>query len=282
MGVLFLIGTPIGNLEDISLRAIRILGEVDVIAAEDTRRAKILLGRYDIKTPVISYHEQGGRGRTAALLERLRGADVALITEAGMPSISDPGYGIVAAAIEAGLPVDVLPGASAVSAALAVSGLPSHQFTFVGFPPRKAGERKRFLQSLSGEPRTLVLFEAPHRVRATLREAVGVFGPRRIAVCRELTKLHQEVFRGTIDEAAAHFAEPRGEFTLVIEGAEEGAGAGDDAVEAARRLLTSLAGAGVTGKDAVAQAVEAFGVPRRAAYRLWVEAKDAAAKADSG
>ena len=282
MGVLFLIGTPIGNLEDISLRAIRILGEVDVIAAEDTRRAKILLGRYDIKTPVISYHEQGGRGRTAALLERLRGADVALITEAGMPSISDPGYGIVAAAIEAGLPVDVLPGASAVSAALAVSGLPSHQFTFVGFPPRKAGERKRFLQSLSGEPRTLVLFEAPHRVRATLREAVGVFGPRRIAVCRELTKLHQEVFRGTIDEAAAHFAEPRGEFTLVIEGAEEGAGAGDDAVEAARRLLTSLARAGATGKDSVAQAVEAFGVPRRAAYRLWVEAKDAAAKADSG
>ena len=282
MGVLFLIGTPIGNLEDISLRAIRVLGEVDVIAAEDTRRAKILLGRYDIKTPVISYHEQGGRGRTAALLERLRGADVALITEAGMPSISDPGYGIVAAAIEAGLPVDVLPGASAVSAALAVSGLPSHQFTFVGFPPRKAGERKRFLQSLSGEPRTLVLFEAPHRLRATLREAVGVFGPRRIAVCRELTKLHQEVFRGTIDEAAAHFAEPRGEFTLVIEGAEEGAGAGDDAVEAARRLLTSLAGAGATGKDAVAQAVEAFGVPRRAAYRLWVEAKDAAAKADSG
>ena len=282
MGILFLIGTPIGNLEDISLRAIRVLGEVDVIAAEDTRRAKILLGRYDIKTPVISYHEQGGRGRTAALLERLRGTDVALITEAGMPSISDPGYGIVAAAIEAGLPVDVLPGASAVSAALAVSGLPSHQFTFVGFPPRKAGERKRFLQSLSGEPRTLVLFEAPHRVRATLREAVGVFGPRRIAVCRELTKLHQEVFRGTIDEAAAHFAEPRGEFTLVIEGAEEGAGAGDDAVEAAGRLLTSLAGAGVTGKDAVAQAVEAFGVPRRAAYRLWVEAKDAAAKADSG
>ena len=282
MGVLFLIGTPIGNLEDISLRAIRVLGEVDVIAAEDTRRAKILLGRYDIKTPVISYHEQGGRGRTAALLERLRGADVALITEAGMPSISDPGYGIVAAAIEAGLPVDVLPGASAVSAALAVSGLPSHQFTFVGFPPRKAGERKRFLQSLSGEPRTLVLFEAPHRLRATLREAAGVFGRRRIAVCREITKLHQEVFRGTIDEAAAHFAEPRGEFTLVIEGAEEGAGAGDDAVEAARRLLTSLAGAGATGKDAVAQAVEAFGVPRRAAYRLWVEAKDAAAKADSG
>ena len=282
MGVLFLIGTPIGNLEDISLRAIRVLGEVDVIAAEDTRRAKILLGRYDIKTPVISYHEQGGRGRTAALLERLRGADVALITEAGMPSISDPGYGIVAAAIEAGLPVDVLPGASAVSAALAVSGLPSHQFTFVGFPPRKAGERKRFLQSLSGEPRTLVLFEAPHRVRATLREAVGVFGPRRIAVCRELTKLHQEVFRGTIDEAAAHFAEPRGEFTLVIEGAEEGAGAGDDAVEAAGRLLTSLARAGATGKDSVAQAVEAFGVPRRAAYRLWVEAKDVAAKADSG
>ena len=142
MGTLFLIATPIGNLEDISLRAIRVLGEVDLIAAEDTRRAKILLGRYGIKTPVISYHEQGGKGRTAALLDRLRSADVALITEAGMPSISDPGYGIVAAAIEAGLPVDALPGASAVDTALAISGLPSHQFTFAGFPPRKAGERR--------------------------------------------------------------------------------------------------------------------------------------------
>ena len=280
MGTLFLVGTPIGNLEDISLRAIRVLGEVDVIAAEDTRRAKILLGRYEIKTPVISYHEQGGKGRTAALLERLRGADVALITEAGMPSISDPGYGIVAAASEAGLPVDVLPGASAVSTALAVSGLPSHQFVFVGFPPRKIGERKRFLQSLGREARTLVLFEAPRRLQATLRDAAEVFGARRIAVCRELTKLHQEICRGTIDEAAAHFTAPRGEFTLVIEGAAEGAGADDDTAESARRLLASLAAAGATGKDAVAQAVHAFGMPRRHAYQLWIEVKNAAANAD--
>ena len=275
MGTLFLIATPIGNLEDISLRAVRVLGEVDLIAAEDTRRAKILLGRYEIKTPVISYHEQGGKGRTAALLERLREADVALITEAGMPSISDPGYGIVAAAIAAELPVEVLPGASAPSTALALSGLPSHQFTFAGFPPRKAGERRRFLQRLSREPRTLIFFEAPRRVRATLRDAAEVFGPRRIAVCRELTKLHQEVFRGTIDEAVGHFEAPRGEFTLVIEGAAEDAGPRDDVVESARRLLASLAAAGVTGKDAVAQAAEAFGLPRRTAYRLWVEVKGA-------
>ncbi len=275
MGTLFLIATPIGNLEDISLRAIRVLGEVDLIAAEDTRRAKILLGRYEIKTPVISYHEQGGKGRTAALLERLREADVALITDAGMPSISDPGYGIVAAAIAADIPVDVLPGASAPSTALALSGLPSHQFTFAGFPPRKAGERRRFLQSLSREPRTLIFFEAPRRVRATLRDAAEVFGPRRIAVCRELTKLHQEVFRGTIDEAVGHFEAPRGEFTLVIEGAAEDAGPRDDVVQPARRLLASLAAAGVTGKDAVAQATEAFGLPRRTAYRLWVEVKGA-------
>ena len=275
MGTLFLIATPIGNLEDISLRALRVLGEVDLIAAEDTRRAKILLGRYEIKTPVISYHEQGGKGRTAALLERLRKADVALITEAGMPSISDPGYGIVAAAVAADIPVDVLPGASAPSTALAVSGLPSHEFTFAGFPPRKAGERRRFLQRLSREPRTLIFFEVPRRLRATLREAAAVFGPRRIAVCRELTKLHQEVFRGTIDEAAEHFEAPRGEFTLVIEGAAENEGPGDDAVASAKRLLASLAAAGATGKDAVAQATEAFGVPRRTVYRLWVEAKEA-------
>ena len=178
--------------------------------------------------------------------------------------------------------MDVLPGASAVSAALAVSGLPSHQFTFVGFPPRKAGERKRFLQSLSGEPRTLVLFEAPHRVRATLREAVGVFGPVVSPSAASSPSSTKRSFAGLSTRRRPHFAEPRGEFTLVIEGAEEGAGAGDDAVEAARRLLTSLARAGATGKDSVAQAVEAFGVPRRAAYRLWVEAKDAAAKADSG
>ena len=275
MGTLFLIATPIGNLEDISLRAVRVLGEVDLIAAEDTRRAKILLGRYEIKTPVISYHEQGGKGRTAALLERLREADVALITEAGMPSISDPGYGIVAAAIAAELPVEVLPGASAPSTALALSGLPSHQFTFAGFPPRKAGERRRFLQRLSRESRTLIFFEAPRRVRATLRDAAEVFGPRRIAVCRELTKLHQEVFRGTIDEAVGHFEAPRGEFTLVIEGAGEDAGPRDDVVESARRLLASLAAAGVTGKDAVAQAAQSFGLPRRTAYRLWVDVKGA-------
>lgn len=282
MGTLFLIATPIGNLEDISLRAIRVLGEVDLIAAEDTRRAKILLGRYGIKTPVISYHEQGGKGRTAALLERLRSVDVALITEAGMPSISDPGYGIVAAAIEAGLPVDVLPGSSAVDTALAISGLPSHQFTFAGFAPRKAGERRRFLQELSREPRTLILFEAPRRVQATLREAAEVFGPRRIAVCRELTKVHQEVFRGTIDEAATHFEAPRGEFTLVIEGAPEGMGPDDDAIASARRLLASLAAAGATGKDATAQAVEAFGLPRRTVYRLWIEAKNDAERGGGG
>lgn len=280
MGTLFLIATPIGNLEDMSLRALRVLGEVDLIAAEDTRRAKILLGRYGIKTPVISYHEQGGKGRTAALLDRLRSADVALITEAGMPSISDPGYGIVAAAVEAGLPVDVLPGSSAVDTALAISGLPSHQFTFAGFAPRKAGERRRFLQELSREPRTLILFEAPRRLQATLQEAGEVFGPRRIAVCRELTKVHQEVFRGTIDEAAAHFAAPRGEFTLVIAGAPEGVGTGDDAIASARRLLASLAAAGATGKDATAQATEAFGLPRRTVYQLWIEARDAAERGD--
>ncbi len=282
MGTLFLIATPIGNLEDTSLRAIRVLGEVDLIAAEDTRRAKILLGRYGIKTPVISYHEQGGKGRTAALLDRLRSADVALITEAGMPSISDPGYGIVAAAIEAGLPVDALPGASAVDTALAISGLPSHQFTFAGFPPRKSGERRRFFQGLAREPRTIILFEAPRRVRGTLRDAAEAFGPRRIAVCRELTKLHQEVFRGTIDEAGAHFEAPRGEFTLVIEGAPEGMGPDDDAIASARRLLASLAAVGATGKDATAQATEAFGLPRRTVYRLWIEARDAAERGGGG
>lgn len=272
MGVLSLVGTPIGNLEDISPRAIRVLGEVDVIAAEDTRRAKILLTHYKIKTPVFSYHEQGAKTRTTALLKRLRTQNVALITDAGMPSISDPGFAIVSAAVEAGFTVDVIPGASAVATALAISGLPSHRYTFVGFLPRKAAARRRFLRELSNDPSTLILFEAPHRLNASLKDAASVLGNRQIAVCRELTKLHQEVFRGGIEDAIKHFATPRGEFTIVIEGLTSKpvppvAQAGD--------ALKTLLAEDTSGKEAITTVVNRFGLPRRVVYRMWLDLKSA-------
>ncbi len=273
MGTLFIVGTPIGNLEDISLRALRILNEVDVIAAEDTRRAKILLQRYKVTTPVISYHEQGSKSRTADLLRRLHKEDVALISEAGMPSISDPGFGIVSAAISEGLSIDVIPGPSAVPAALVASGLPTHQFTFVGFAPRKVGERRRFLQALRAEPRTLVFFEAPHRLKAMLEDMLSAFGQRRIGVCRELTKLHQEIFHGSLGEAVAHFGMPRGEFTLVVEGAPR---TSDRPIAEAKQALAELAAAGVSGKEAIANVVQGFTMPHREIYSLWLEAKEKA------
>lgn len=270
MGTLFVVGTPIGNLEDISLRALRVLNEVAVIAAEDTRRAKILLQRYKITTPVISYHEQGSKSRTPVLLRRLHKEDVALISEAGMPSISDPGFGIVSAAITEGVSIDVIPGPSAVPSALVASGLPTNQFTFVGFSPRKGSERRRFLQTLRAEPRTLVFFEAPHRLKAMLEDMLSAFGQRRIGVCRELTKLHQEIFRGSLEEAIAHFELPRGEFTLVVEGAPKPP---DPPLAEARQALVALANAGVSGKEAIGNVMRSFSMPHREIYSLWLEVK---------
>ena len=231
MGTLYVVGTPIGNLEDITLRAIRVLREVAVIAAEDTRVTRTLLAAHDIRTPLTSYHEFSGPEKVRRLVERLAESDVALVSDAGMPGLSDPGFPLIRAAIEAGVPVVPIPGPSAILAALVASGLPMHAFCYLGFLPRKGGERRRFLAALADAPHTAVVFESPHRIVAALGDVVAVLGADRpLAVGRELTKKFEEVVRGTAAELAEHFARrpPRGEFTLVIGPATNGRPKTDD------------------------------------------------------
>jgi len=215
---LYVIATPIGNLEDISFRALRLLREVKLIAAEDTRTTRRLLNAYDIKTPLTSYHEHSKRAKLDYLLGYLEEEDLALVSEAGMPGLSDPGYELIVAAIGRGVSVVPVPGASAVVTALVVSGLPTDQFLYLGFLPRRQGQRQRLLGSIVDEPRTIVAFETRHRIREALSDIEEILGDRRISVCRELTKVHEEIFRGRVSQAKEHFAEPRGEFSLVIEG----------------------------------------------------------------
>jgi len=218
MPVLYVVATPIGNLEDISLRALRLLREVKLIAAEDTRTTRHLLNAYNIKTPLTSYHEHSKRAKLDYLLDYLKKEDLALVSEAGMPGLSDPGYKLIVAAIERGIPVVPIPGASAVITALVVSGLPTDQFLYVGFLPRRKGQRQRLLNSIADEPRTIVAFETPHRLREALSDIEEILGDRRLSVCRELTKVHEEIFRGRVSQAREYLTEPRGEFSLVIEG----------------------------------------------------------------
>lgn len=220
-GRLFLVGTPIGNLGDMTERAKQTLAGVDVVAAEDTRRTGRLLSRFGIKRPLVSLFEGNEARRTAELLAALReGKDVALVTDAGMPLISDPGHRLVRACVDEGIDVRVVPGPSAVTAALAVSGLPSDRFVFEGFLPRKAGDRRERLRSLADEQRTIVVFESPLRLETLLRDVLEEVGDRRVAVARELTKLHEEVVRGRASEVLARLggSEPKGEVVVVIEG----------------------------------------------------------------
>ena len=218
MPVLYVIATPIGNLEDISLRALRLLREVKLIAAEDTRTTRRLLNAYDIKTQLTSYHEHSKRAKLDYLLDYLEEEDLALVSEAGMPGLSDPGYELIVAAIGRGISVVPVPGASAVITALVVSGLPTDQFVYLGFLPRRQGQRQRLLGSIADEPRTIVAFETRHRIREALSDIEEMLGDRRLSACRELTKVHEEIFRGRVSQAQEHFAEPRGEFSLIIEG----------------------------------------------------------------
>jgi 16S rRNA (cytidine1402-2'-O)-methyltransferase len=223
VSTLYLIGTPIGNLEDITIRALRILKEVALIAAEDTRRARILTQRYEIETPITSYFEGNKLTKMETVLRALDAGDVALISEAGMPGLSDPGYELVCTAIERGYRIVPVPGPSAPVTALVASGLPSDSFLYLGFLPRRPRDRRRLLAQVAQEQRTLIAFEARHRLRKSLADIEAVLGDRPLAVCRELTKLHEEIWRGTISAARDHFAEvePRGEFTLVIGGASQ-------------------------------------------------------------
>ena len=273
MSTLYLVATPIGNLEDISLRAIRMLSEVKLIAAEDTRRTLHLLSAYKIKTPLTSYHEHNKKSKLSYLLERLEQEDVALVSEAGMPGISDPGYELVLAAIEREIPVVAIPGPSVLPTALAVSGLPTNQFIYLGFLPRGKGERKRLLESISPEPRTIVAFESPHRLLDSLSDLLEVLGDRRIAVCRELTKIYEEVFRGTVSQAIAHFSQPRGEFTLVIAGYSHKRSDNELTDYFIKEELRKLRCEGVTAKEAVAKLTAVTHLSRKVLYKAWLEAR---------
>ena len=216
-GTLYVVATPIGNLEDITLRALRILREVDVIAAEDTRRTARLLSHHGISTPTVSFHEHNTRSRLPQLVGRLEaGQSIAIVTDAGTPGVSDPGLELVQAAIDRELPVDPIPGASAPLAALIASGFPMVPFTVFGFAPTRAKARNDWLSMISRTAHTCSFFEAPHRIRQTLGEAASIFGNRPIMAARELTKVHQEFLRGTAQELSNRLAAPRGEFTLIV------------------------------------------------------------------
>ncbi len=275
MGTLYVIGTPIGNLEDLTLRAGRILSSVPLVAAEDTRVTRRLLAHLDAHPRLISCHEHNWKRQLPRLLESLAEGDAALVTDAGSPAISDPGSGLVAAVALAGHAVVSIPGVSAVTAALSVAGFPADRFVFLGFLPRRRSERTATLLKAARPEQTVVLFEAPHRLRATLADVAGALHDPPIAVCRELTKLHEEVWRGAASDALDHFTEPRGEFTIVIGpvAVDEPAQAAsrDDLLETARLALAEHRIAGKRGRDAVAEVVASTGLPRRAVYALWVE-----------
>jgi 16S rRNA (cytidine1402-2'-O)-methyltransferase len=274
MGTLYVVGTPIGNLEDITFRATRVLRQVDLIAAEDTRVTRKLLNHLEVHVPLTSYHQHNWPARLPALLKALESGDVALVTDAGMPGVSDPGRELVAQAAVAGFPVEVVPGISAVTTALAASGSPGDAFLFLGFLPRQGKERRARLESVAPLPSTLIIFEAPHRLQATLQDLLAALGDREMAVCRELTKLHEEVFRGTISQAAEHFSSPRGEFTLVLAGAKDAEHQPTEAVtdpDAVRRQLEQLRESGARAKDAVALVAESAGLPKKVVYQLWLQ-----------
>jgi 16S rRNA (cytidine1402-2'-O)-methyltransferase len=271
-GTLVLAATPIGRVEDAPPRLARELAEADVVAAEDTRRLKRLTTELGVTVGgrVVSYFEGNESQRTPALLEELEaGRRVLLVTDAGMPSVSDPGYRLVAAAVEAGVPVTAVPGPSAVLTALAVSGLPVDRFCFEGFLPRKAGERARRLAALAAEERTMVFFEAPHRTAAALGAMAEAWGDERsAAVCRELTKIHEEVRRGSLAELASWAADGvRGEVTIVVAGADPGAGVPTDD-ESLRAAVAEHEATGMSRKDAIVAVARAAGVPKRHVYGL--------------
>jgi 16S rRNA (cytidine1402-2'-O)-methyltransferase len=270
MGTLYLVGTPIGNLEDISLRALRVLREVPLIAAEDTRVTARLLARHKIETPLTSYHEHSRLSKLESLLAHLQSADLAVVSDAGMPGLSDPGYELIRAAIEQEVPVVPIPGPSALINALVVSGLPTDGFVYLGFLPRRAAARRRQLAEIRDETRTLVAFEAPHRLVDTLKDIQRTLGERPLAVARELTKLHEEVRRGKPAELLAHFAEnpPRGEITLVIGGKTEQEPWDDARVTAA---LAERVAAGDSPAAAAKKIAQLSGRLRREIYHLAIK-----------
>lgn len=268
MHALYLVATPIGNMEDITLRALRVLEEVDLIAAEDTRTTQKLLRAHNISTKVTSYFEGNKKLKTPQLIKRLETQSVAVVSEAGMPVLSDPGYELIAAAIDRGIRIVPIPGPSAITTALVVSGLPADQFLFLGFLPRKAQHRRNFLTKLQSSPHTLVVFEAPHRLRKSLQDILTILGDRNLAVAREMTKAFEEIFRGTVSESIEYFQVCRGEFTLIIGGSQ---------TERETRSLTlveqrllELRASGISPTKAVTQTAREVGMRRAEVYETWI------------
>jgi 16S rRNA (cytidine1402-2'-O)-methyltransferase len=273
MGTLYLVSTPIGNLEDISMRAVRVLREVALIAAEDTRHTRRLLTHYDIHTSCVAYHEHNKLSRLDTILATLHTSDVALVSDAGTPALSDPGFELVRACVAAGFVISPIPGPSAPVAALVASGLPTDRFCYLGFLPRRSSARRSLFVNLANLAATLVCFEAPHRLQDTLADALDTLGNRHIVLAREMTKLHEEFLRLRISEAQQHFStrRPRGEFTLVIEGSTAAEAEEQPADEATiLERLRVLRAEGQRGSAAARIAARELGMPRSDVYQLWL------------
>lgn len=270
MGRLYVVPTPIGNLEDITFRAVRVLRESPLILAEDTRHTRKLLAHYGIPGRMLSYHQHNKLIRLETIVAALSDGDVALVSSAGTPAVSDPGFELIRMAIDRGIEVDVLPGASAVITAVVAGALPAPGFLFAGFLPRRASDRRRRLDEIARLPYSLVLYEAPHRLLDLLSDALAVLGDRSVVVAREMTKLHQEIVRSTVSDLAERYAreEPRGEFTLVLAGAKA---AMEDQTDEILDNLRQRRREGVSGRDAVEEVTARYGLNRNDAYRLWVD-----------
>jgi 16S rRNA (cytidine1402-2'-O)-methyltransferase len=277
-GCLYIVGTPIGNLEDITLRALRILKEVDLIACEDTRHTQKLLNHYNIAKTLVSYHEHNEMTRSPELLIQLeQGAKIALVSDAGMPLVSDPGYRLVTLCVRHKILVIPIPGPSAMLAALAAAGLPSEEFLFIGFLPQRTGERRRALEHLRIEDRTMIFYEAPHRVAESIADAQEILGDRPACIAREVTKLHEEFLRGRLSQLAESLAErpARGEITLVIGPPQPSAviGQADSSQSLSDRVEELIRQAKLDRKDALKLAAKERGLSRRAAYEQLVDSK---------
>ncbi|HXV81136.1 MAG TPA: 16S rRNA (cytidine(1402)-2'-O)-methyltransferase [Candidatus Binatia bacterium] len=267
-GILYIVATPIGNLDDITLRALRILKEVDVIAAEDTRHTQILLRHHDIHTPLTSYHEHNEKTKSQELVTRLaRGQNIALVSDAGTPAISDPGFRLIVQAIRDGVRIIPIPGASAVTAALSASGLPTDRFVFEGFLPAKKKQRRERLQTLREEPRTIIFYEAPHRLKEALEDILELLGDRDAVLAREVSKIHEEFLRGPVSEQirALQSGEVRGEVTLIISGSAGASRVNEDLLKAEIRELKDE---GLRVKEIAEVLGEKFGYPKKEIYRL--------------
>jgi 16S rRNA (cytidine1402-2'-O)-methyltransferase len=276
-GTFYIVGTPVGNLEDVTLRALRLLKEVDLVAAEDTRRTKKLLNRYSIHTPLTSYFEHNKLLKSDSLIGKLKeGKDVALVSDAGMPGISDPGYFIIQKVLEENISIVPIPGPTAFVPSLVISGLPTHSFAFEGFLPSRKKARCDKLEELKSEHRTIILYEAPHRLLVTLKDIRDILGDRKVSVTRELTKKFEETFRGSLSEAISKFTRPKGEFTLVLQGAREG--------ELLRERWTNLSvpdhiklvmkEENFSKKEAIRRVAQLRRLPKREVYQISLKHKD--------